>query len=96
MAKTLIEPKAFLEGTVVPIEEASLSIASSAVLYGLSVYTVFPVFQTTDGRLAAFRLREHFNRLQESAKIVGIDTLSSKWNFDKHIVKSQNILKQFL
>jgi branched-chain amino acid aminotransferase len=64
---------AFFDGTVIPIGDARLSVTSSAVLYGLSVYTVFPVIPTEKG-FAAFRLADHFKRLIHSATIIGIDT----------------------
>lgn len=70
---------AFFGSKVVPIREASLSVASSAVLYGLSVYTVFPVCVTKEG-LAAFRIKDHFKRLLDSAKIIGIDSFEKEWN----------------
>lgn len=60
-----------------PFEDANVSVASSAVLYGLSVYTVFPVCKGDDG-LFAFRLKEHGKRLVNSARIIGIDTFA--WN----------------
>lgn len=72
--------QAFFDGVIVPIAEAKLSVASSAVLYGLSVYTVFPIVPTEKG-LAAFRLQDHFKRLTESAKIIGIDT-PGDWTLD--------------
>lgn len=53
-------------------EHANLSIASSAVLYGLSVYTVFHVAHTEDGYYG-FRMRDHYNRLIHSCKIIGMD-----------------------
>lgn len=74
--------KAFFDSSVVPLEEASLSITSSAVLYGLSVYTVFPVSFTKDGP-AAFRLADHFARLLNSAKIIGIDSFESAWTRER-------------
>lgn len=71
---------AWMDGKVVPIGEANLSIASSAVLYGLSVYTVFPVCATKDG-MEAFRLADHERRLRNSARIIGIDSekLTDGW-----------------
>lgn len=63
-----------------PITDAHLSIASSAVLYGLSVYTVFPIWKTPHG-FAAFRLREHYQRLCNSARIIGMDTFEPAWDF---------------
>lgn len=67
-----IFPQAYLDGRILPIEEANLSVASSAVLYGLSVYTVFPVCKGNNA-LYAFRLKEHAQRLTNSARIIGLD-----------------------
>lgn len=67
--------KAYFNSEIVPIQDAKISIASSAVLYGLSVYTVFPVSVTKKG-LAAFRLPEHYKRLRDSARIIGMDTFN--------------------
>ncbi|MEA2701523.1 MAG: branched-chain amino acid aminotransferase [Candidatus Parcubacteria bacterium] len=77
MAK--IYPHAYLGGRVVPFADANLSIASSAVLYGLSVYSVVPVFKNGDG-LFAFRMKEHGRRIADSARIIGIDTF--EWSDD--------------
>ncbi len=67
---------------LIPFSEATVHIASSAVLYGLSVYTVFAVNQTADGP-AAFRLKDHFQRLIESAHIIGMDSFQKEWDYDK-------------
>jgi branched-chain amino acid aminotransferase len=68
---------------LVEADSASLSIASSAVLYGLSVYTVFPVCIGEKGEKFAFRLDEHFKRLKNSARIIGIDGFEEKWTYPK-------------
>jgi len=68
-----IYPKVFFAEKIVDLEKANLSIASSAVLYGLSVYTVFPLIYK-DGKNFAFRLEKHFARLINSAKIIGINS----------------------
>jgi len=73
---------AYWKGTIVPIEQAQVSIASSAVLYGLSVYTVFPLLYTKKG-IAAFRLSNHYKRLINSARIIGIDTFEKEWSYEK-------------
>jgi branched-chain amino acid aminotransferase len=67
-----IYDQAYFGGKVVPIGEANVSVASSAVLYGLSVYTVFPVCKTDSG-LSAFRIADHAKRLTNSARIIGIE-----------------------
>lgn len=86
-----IYPKAFINGNIVPFEEAGLSIASSAVLYGLSVYTVFHISKSDSGRLA-FRLPEHYERLVNSARIIGIDGFESSWNYEKLVKTLQETL----
>lgn len=73
---------AFLDTTIVPISDARLSLTSSAVLYGLSVYTVFPVL-VTDTKRVAFRLQDHFARLISSARIIGIDTFERAWTYER-------------
>ena len=77
-----IYDKAYFRDGIVPIADANLSVASSAVLYGLSVYTVFPVCVTGKG-LAAFRLPDHYRRLVNSARIIGMDTFEPAWNYEK-------------
>lgn len=67
--------QAYFGKEIIPVGNANLSIASSAVLYGLSVYTVFPVCKTEKG-LAAFRLPEHYKRLCDSARIIGMDSFA--------------------
>jgi branched-chain amino acid aminotransferase len=80
-----IYQKALLGGQLVNTSDANISIASSAVLYGLSVYTVFPVFMDKAGRPVAFRLQDHYIRLCESAKIIGIDGFAGQWDFEKFL-----------
>jgi branched-chain amino acid aminotransferase len=63
---------AYFDGKVTAFKNANLSIASSAVLYGLSVYTVFHV-SVEKNEYHAFRLQQHYNRLRSSAKIIGLD-----------------------
>jgi branched-chain amino acid aminotransferase len=76
-----IYDNAYFGTEIVPLEQATLGVATSAVLYGLSVYTVFPVCLSKNG-VVAFRLQDHFRRLLDSAKIIGIDTFEKKWMFE--------------
>lgn len=81
-----IHDHAYFNGKIGLITDANLSIASSAVLYGLSVYTVFYVYPGTSG-YRAFRLRDHYDRLRSSAKIIGLEwpTHLSYEEFQKHV-----------
>ncbi len=71
----------YFDGKIVDADKAKLSVASSAVLYGLSVYTVFPVHINGDGEKLAFRLQDHYKRLVNSSKIIGINTFVEKWDY---------------
>ncbi|RVW01427.1 aminotransferase class IV [Rhodococcus xishaensis] len=77
-------PHVYYRDGLVPAKEATLSVATSAVLYGLSVYTVFPVH--VDGATrTAFRLADHYRRLVESCRIIGIDSFEGEWSFDRFV-----------
>lgn len=78
-----IYSQAYFRDTVVELEQAQVSVASSAVLYGLSVYTVFPVCRDSHGDLYAFRLPDHYQRLVNSARIIGINTFEPEWSLQK-------------
>lgn len=77
--------KAYFRDKLVPFNQANLSIASSPVLYGLSIYTVFNVSLTADGKLAIFRLKDHFERLTKSARIMDFDKFEKSWNYSKFL-----------
>lgn len=85
--------KTFFDNQVKDLEDSRLSIASSAVLYGLSVYTVFPIHVNDEGKLGAFRLKEHFERLINSARIMGMDTFETEWNEAKFVKAVKQVVK---
>lgn len=91
MAKTY--PMIFFGDGVVDSSQANLSVMSSAVLYGLSVYTVFPIFTDKDNKLVAFRLQDHYMRLCDSAKIIGIDGFIGSWDFEKFLEATGKLIK---
>lgn len=75
---------AFLRDSFVPFKDASLNIASSPVLYGLAVYTVFSVNKNpADGKGYIFRLSDHYTRLVNSAAIMGFEGFAAAWPYDK-------------
>lgn len=81
MAKIL--PTAYFRDGFVPFKDANVSIASSPVLYGLGIYTVFGVFKDSANKLNIFRLQDHYNRLIKSAKIVDFNTFAKEWPYEK-------------
>jgi branched-chain amino acid aminotransferase len=74
------------------MRQANLSIASSAILYGLSVYTVFPVFMGNDRKLHAFRLKDHYIRLCDSAKVIGIDGFVGEWDYKEFLIATSDLV----
>jgi branched-chain amino acid aminotransferase len=84
-------PQMFYRDRLVPAEQATLGVATSAVLYGLSVYTVLPV-RVADGRRTAFRLREHYRRLVESCSIIGIDRFTPQWTFERFVAAVEQVV----
>lgn len=79
-----IYPYTYFVDSVIEHSSAKVSVASSAVLYGLSVYTVFHVY-VEDGEYYAFRLHEHYERLMRSCRIIGIDTFVGDWSYDTFV-----------
>ena len=74
----------FLRDGFVPFKDANVSIASSPVLYGLSVYTVFSVnWNEAAGKGYVFRLRDHYARLVNSARIMDFNTFAPAWPYER-------------
>jgi len=87
-----IYPRIYFDNQLVPKDEATLHVASSAVLYGLSVYTVFHV-TVENGNYYAFRLKDHFKRLLDSCRIIGIDTFGQDWSYDAFEADMKELLQ---
>ncbi|HVO21719.1 MAG TPA: branched-chain amino acid transaminase [Anaeromyxobacter sp.] len=60
----------WLDGKLVPFEEARVHVLTHALHYGIGVFEGIRAYQTADGRSAVFRLREHIRRLYDSAHIL--------------------------
>ena len=69
-----------MNGKFVPFKEAHLSIASASVQYGLSVYTALNVVHCEQG-LLGFRLEDHYQRLCNSAKVLGMQSFESQCSY---------------
>jgi len=65
---------AYLDGAFVPFAEARVSLATHALQYGTGVFEgIRAYWNATDGQLYVFRLREHFERMTRSCRIVRIE-----------------------
>lgn len=61
--------KIWLDGNFVPWDEARVHVLTHTLHYGLGVFEGIRCYRRADGRSAVFRLREHIDRLFESAHI---------------------------
>jgi len=61
--------KIWLDGRMVPWDEARVHVLTHTLHYGLGVFEGIRCYRTDDGRSAVFRLTEHVRRLFESAHI---------------------------
>jgi len=87
--------KAYLRGDWVDFREANLSIASSSVLYGLSIYTVFnAIWDNKNKQLNIFRLEDHYRRLCNSAKIMDFDDFSRSCSFEDFTKIATQLLRK--
>jgi branched-chain amino acid aminotransferase len=91
--------QAFMRDGFVPFSAANISIASSPILYGLSIYTVFaanwnPAANGGKGALLTFRLRDHYARLVNSAKIMDFNNFPAAWPYEKFEATMLDLLRR--
>lgn len=94
---------AYFRDSFVPFSDANVSIASSPVLYGLSIYTVFSLnWNVKEKKLYAFRLEDHFKRLIASSKIMDFNSFIENWTYEKfekmvrELIKKNNVTEDAL
>lgn len=75
----------FMDGELVPHEQAQVSVLTHALHYGTSVFEGIRAYETERGA-AVFRLREHSKRLLDSAKILGMKVDLDVAEIDKAIL----------
>ncbi|MGE3911216.1 MAG: branched-chain amino acid transaminase [Chloroflexota bacterium] len=66
-------PYAYFEGSIVPLAEAKVSVATHALQYGTGAFGGIRGFRSADGRAVhLFRLADHYRRFVQSAKLLRI------------------------
>jgi branched-chain amino acid aminotransferase len=75
-----IAPKVWKNGEMIDWNDARIHVMSHVVHYGSSVFEGIRCYKTANGSSAIFRLREHIQRLINSAKIYRMD---SKFTLDE-------------
>ncbi|MDO8462504.1 MAG: branched-chain amino acid transaminase [Deltaproteobacteria bacterium] len=73
--------KIWLDGKMVGWDEANVHILTHTLHYGLGVFEGIRAYQCSDGSSAIFRLKEHIDRLYNSAHI-----LQMKIPFEKEVI----------
>jgi len=63
--------KIWLDGEMIPWEDAKVHVLSHALHYGTAYFEGIRCYALADGRSAVFRLAEHMRRLADSGKILG-------------------------
>jgi branched-chain amino acid aminotransferase len=64
----------YFEGEIIPLSEAKVGILTHAMSYGTGIFEGIRAYYNPDrGQLYIFRGREHFERLQQSARIMMIE-----------------------
>ncbi|MDQ3398335.1 MAG: branched-chain amino acid transaminase [Deinococcota bacterium] len=75
----------WFDGALMPEAEAKVSVMTHALHYGTSVFEGIRAYETSRGA-AVFRLREHSQRLLDSAKILGMPSPVSVEEIDEAIL----------
>ena len=66
-------PTAYFQGSFVPLDEAKVSVRTHAFLYGTACFEgIRGNWNEQDGQIYLFRLREHYERLRKSCRILKI------------------------
>jgi branched-chain amino acid aminotransferase len=63
----------WLDGKFIPWDEAQVHVLTHSLHYGLGVFEGIRAYHCHDGRTAIFRLREHVQRLFDSAHVMEMD-----------------------
>src|SRR5712671_6769955 len=85
-----------MSGTIVPYEDARVHVLSTAMKYAASVYEAMRAYWSdADEQLYVFRMREHLQRLQRSAKIARIPLPADPPRFEREtleVIRANDLL----
>ena len=71
-------PYAYFQGNIVPLEQAKIGVMTHAFNYGTAVFEgIRGNWNADDRTIYLFRMREHFERLMKSSKILQLDVRDS-------------------
>ena len=78
----------WMDGAFVPWDDAKVHVLSHALHYGFGVFEGIRAYQRADGRSAVFRLREHTQRLVDSARIMTLPVSYSVDELERAILET--------
>ena len=84
------ETKVWMDGEFVEWKDANISVLSHVVHYGTSVFEGIRAYENENG-VAVFRLKEHVQRLFDSAKIYKIDIPFTQEEIEEAILETLRI-----
>jgi branched-chain amino acid aminotransferase len=79
--------KIWMDGKLVAFEDSKVHVLTHALHYGIGVFEGIRAYKGADGRSAIFRLREHVQRLYDSAHIVLMEIPFSPDQLEKACVE---------
>ncbi len=79
--------KVWMNGKLIPWEDAKIHIASHVIHYGTSIFEGLRAYDTPKG-VVIFRLKDHIDRLYNSCKIYRMEIPYSKEEFEKAIIET--------
>lgn len=83
---------AFMDGKIVPINEANINIRTSAFQYGTSVFEGIRAYWNNDmEKLFLFRVKEHYERMINNAKILN---MTVQYSADELVKSTIDLLKK--
>lgn len=83
---------AFIRGNVVPIEEANINIRNNAFMYGMAVFEgIRGYWNDKQQEVYLFRLREHYERMLDSLRIMRMEL---KYSLDELCALTVELVKR--
>jgi len=77
----------WLKGQIVHVNDAMINVLSPTSQFGLNVFEGIPCYwNESKKQLYAFRLKDHYNRLLNSAKLLQLDCKYTKEDFEKALI----------
>lgn len=77
----------WLKGRIVNVNEALINVLAPTSQFGLNVFEGIPCYWNEEqNQLYAFRLKEHYNRLMSSAKLLQLDCRYTRADFEKALI----------